>query len=397
MCIAIYKEIGQPIQKKKMYKRCFDKNPDGAGYAWYKDEKDVWVVTKGLMNFKSFWRSFNRASRKYDFTNRQVLVHFRVGTSGNRKGPDCTHPFPVTPHLDLMRHLKFETRNLVAHNGVIGPGFGTASDTMIGVRDYIDLLWELKNDDRAMALWKEHLKFEKCRWWMAEGAEVRMFGDWINSKTYQSHFSNVGYRPDPPKQEQLPTETVTATPFLDTSRAPLTHRYYRNGDYSEFCNVDNEWSWGLWMGANQTHYSSENVRKTDEADLTSPNEMMDYVECPASVMALLDKDGNILWDDDYSPAEDLPQCPSCLSEELTDSGMLYGDTGCTQCGCIFRADTGDIVLYDPEICKELKITMQCLTCHEQTTLNSWGECEQCGTILDATLAERRIKEQQNGR
>lgn len=394
MCIAVYKKIGQPVQKKKMYKRCFTKNPDGAGYAWWNEKKNVWVVRKGLMSFKSFWKAFNKDNNRLNFKDKQLLVHFRVGTSGNRKGPDCTHPFPITKELDLMRELQFETENLVAHNGVIGPGWGTASDTMMGVKDYIDLLWPLREDARVLALWKEHLKFDKCRWFIAEGKDVELFGTWINSTTYESTFSNNGYLPEEPKVETTPAvvDDDDAPPWKDT-HVPKTQRYYKHDDYSEFCDVDGEWSWGLWRGMNAGHYSAQDVK---EDDLTSPNEMADYVDCPASVMALLDKEGNILWDDDYTPAEDLPACPSCLSEELVDSGMLHGDKGCVSCGCVFKMDTGDIVLYDPSICKDLVVMLQCLTCHEQVTMTDDGECPDCGTILDPALAERRIKEQQNG-
>ncbi len=391
MCIAIYKEIGQSVQKKKMYKRCFRKNSDGAGFAWYNEEKDVWIVRKGLMNFKAFWKAFNHDNSAFNFKEKQLLVHFRVGTSGNRKGPDCTHPFPVTADLDKMRELQFETHDLIAHNGVIGPGWGTASDTMIGVRDYIDLLWDLKDDERAMAIWKEHLKFEKCRWFMAEGAEVHLFGDWKDSHTYQSRFSNDGYLPDPPKQETLPEKD---SPFRTINDVISTHRYYRHNAFLEFCDVDGEWSWDLWRGFNELTIAKDE-EKSEE--FTSPQEPMDYVEAPASVMALIDKNGDILWDDDYAPAEDLVACPSCLSEDITESGLLHGDSGCQECGCIFSAETGDIVLYDPSICENLKITMQCFTCHEQVLVNDWGECDICGTIIDPALAERRIKEQRNGR
>ncbi|MHA2063938.1 MAG: hypothetical protein ACXABY_06090 [Candidatus Thorarchaeota archaeon] len=392
MCIAVYKEEGQPVQKKKMYKRCFKKNNDGAGFAWWNKDKQVWVVKKGLMSFKAFWRTFNRDNNKLNFKEKQLLVHFRVGTSGNRKGPDCTHPFPVTKDLEEMRQLHFETPNLVAHNGVIGPGFGTASDTMIGVRDYIDLLWDMKKDERAVSIWKELLKFDKCRWFMAEGKDVRLFGTWIKSTKYESKFSNSGYLPEPVKTESLPA-TTTGANFGAGSVFVHTQRYYRNGNISKFCNTDGDWSWNLWKGFNHEHYSTI----TEDNNLTSPNEMQDYVEAPASVMALLDKDGNILWDDDYSPAEDLAACPSCLSENLVESELLSGDSGCADCGCVFQADTGDIVVYDPSICTELVVMMQCLTCHEQVQVNEYGECPDCGTILDPQLLERRIKEQQNGR
>jgi hypothetical protein len=395
MCIAIYKEVGQPVQKKRMYKRCFDKNPDGAGFAWFNEDKSVWVVKKGFMTFKAFWKTFNRASRKFNFKEKQLLVHFRVGTSGNRKGPDCTHPFPVTDDLAEMRELKFETEFLVAHNGVIGPGWATASDTMMGVKDYIDLLWDKRDDERALALWKEHLKFDKCRWFIAEGKKVNLFGTWVQSVTYESKFSNNGYLPDAPVQEQLPAIQGAAVdgnpPWWEKDDMPKTQRYYRHADFADFCDKDGDWSWGLWRGLNSQHYTV-----AEDANITSPNEMADYVECPASVMALLDKDGNILWDDNYAPAEDLPQCPSCFSENLIESGMLNGDMGCTDCGCIFKSDTGDIIVHDPSICKALTVMIQCLTCHEQVTMTNDGECPDCGTILDPVLAERRIKEQRNG-
>lgn len=400
MCIAVYKEAGQPVQKKKVYKRCFRKNPDGAGYAWYNEGKGVWVVRKGLMSFKKFWKAFNTDNNKINFTGKKLLVHFRVGTSGNRKGPDCTHPFPVSADLDDMRALQYETDRLVAHNGVVGPGCGTASDTMIAIRDHIDLLWDLLYDKdkekRATALLEELLEIKKCRWFIANKDDVTLFGTWSHSYEYDSKFSNRGYLPDTPLPPALPGLADGAAVDNDSPFVPpQTQRFVRQGDYSMYCDQQGEWSWDLWKEGNKQHYVYKDADK--DVELSSPNETHDYLDSPASVMALVDKDGNILWDDDYEPTKDLAQCPSCFSEDLTESGYIHGEMGCLSCGCVFEADTGNIVLFDPSICEDMKIYMKCETCGEQVQIDQYGECPHCGTILDAELAERRIKEQINAK
>ena len=47
MCIAILSEHGVEIPTEEVLKRCWNKNPDGAGYA-YLNKDNEWTVKKGI-------------------------------------------------------------------------------------------------------------------------------------------------------------------------------------------------------------------------------------------------------------------------------------------------------------------------------------------------------------
>jgi len=54
MCIAIISESGVKLPTKKVLKRCFINNPDGAGYGIFLLDSYEWECKKGFMTFKSF-------------------------------------------------------------------------------------------------------------------------------------------------------------------------------------------------------------------------------------------------------------------------------------------------------------------------------------------------------
>lgn len=108
MCIAIYKPEGIKIDKATL-ERCFNANPDGAGYM-YNDNKQL-HMHKGYFTFKEFYKDFKKHEDK------QAVIHFRIKTHGAINKDNC-HPFMVNNALGFV------------HNGVIS-GFGVEdmSDT----------------------------------------------------------------------------------------------------------------------------------------------------------------------------------------------------------------------------------------------------------------------------
>ena len=73
MCIAIYKPEGHLIPQETL-ERCFNANPDGAGYMFHKNDK--LYIKKGFFTFKEFWSSYKRDKSK------QTVIHFRIKTHG---------------------------------------------------------------------------------------------------------------------------------------------------------------------------------------------------------------------------------------------------------------------------------------------------------------------------
>ena len=109
MCIAIMKSENKKINKATL-KRCYDANPDGAGFM-FADNKKL-NVQKGYFTFKDFYKEYK------PHENKQVLLHFRIKTHGPIDKANC-HPFLVNSGLGFI------------HNGIIsGYGDNKESDTI---------------------------------------------------------------------------------------------------------------------------------------------------------------------------------------------------------------------------------------------------------------------------
>ena len=109
MCIAIMKSENKKINKATL-QRCYNANPDGAGFMYAKDKK--LTVKKGYFTFKDFYKEYKPHEDK------QVLLHFRIKTHGPIDKNNC-HPFLVNSGLGFI------------HNGIIsGYGNNKKSDTI---------------------------------------------------------------------------------------------------------------------------------------------------------------------------------------------------------------------------------------------------------------------------
>jgi hypothetical protein len=116
MCIAIYKPEGKEIERETL-ERCYDSNPDGAGYMFHKNDK--LYVKKGFFSFSEFWQSYRRDRTK------ECVIHFRIKTHGQINKDNC-HPYLVNDKFAFV------------HNGVIsGYTDNNKSDTWLFNEDVI--------------------------------------------------------------------------------------------------------------------------------------------------------------------------------------------------------------------------------------------------------------------
>jgi hypothetical protein len=384
MCIAIYKDAESAPVKRKVLKTCFDNNGDGAGYAYWDRKKKTWVAQKGFMTFTAFWKSFNaHGFQKKD----SYICHFRIGTSGNKRGPDCTHPFPVHADCEIMRKTEFETKNLVVHNGVHGPGDGTISDTMLAVRDWVYPLFPLMSDEtrseRIMDIMCEGLKMRNNRWLVTEGYEVTLIGDWKTDDETGLRFSNDGW-----KRERIATvnprypahgvhtrmnngtSTTSASESVPTGDGII--RCWSGDHKTKYLDERGNFKWIEWTDDYEHHMENmqlvtggvaPNEGEKDPADgMVSPHLSCAYKEEPVTVMGTIDSNGDCVWESSYDPAEDLLICPHCKEDKHLidpkdhynnpDAKAKLGDTICTRCGCIFMDEDGAIVGYDFALRKE---------------------------------------------
>jgi len=399
MCIVLYKPQETPVLKKKVYKRCFTKNSDGAGFAWWDEEDQTWQVQKGFMKFKHFWNAFN----KHQFTeNHIVITHFRIGTSGNRKGPDCTHPFPVTKDYDEMRMTEYSCPNIVFHNGVVGFGHDDKSDTMIAIKDYVNPLFPHMEEEGISEILGEVLEDGKCRWLITEGDDIFLYGKWLEDEKYgKTMFSNDGYKEPKAYTHPAPATTTDNHGIVYSYGGGTTRLYRSSAILQDFLGPDTLWDWMKWdkvqrmHGMESTDLVGFDPSESEPTGNVTPNEKLSFYDVPVTFTGYLDDEGNIILNEEYIASDDLPCCPSCGCEEHIDIQNGDGDRGCTQCGCVYELTTGEIIMYNPDLCvKDLDVL--CPVCDKEITTNDWGECPVCESILEARKAEAQIKEQRGG-
>jgi len=117
MCIIVVKPKNKQIQDKKILKRCFTINRDGAGYMYVNKEKKV-VIKKGFMKFEDFYKSVMKDYKENNLEKQNLIMHFRIGTSGKNK-LGCTHPFPITDNMNDLELTSCKTNIGICHNGIV--------------------------------------------------------------------------------------------------------------------------------------------------------------------------------------------------------------------------------------------------------------------------------------
>ncbi len=138
MCIAIYSPIGVKPPCEQYLRNSFENNPDGAGFAF--NMNGYVQICKGYMTFDSFIKAFERYDKQYGFTNKGVLIHFRIGTSGKNNKAN-THPFPITESVELLQKTDVKSNFALIHNGIISgvsiEDDKKLNDTMVFTRDIV--------------------------------------------------------------------------------------------------------------------------------------------------------------------------------------------------------------------------------------------------------------------
>ena len=107
MCIITIKPKNKKLQDKDILQTCFTRNPDGSGYMFVHD--NIVEIKKGYMTFESFYKDLIEDYNKYDLKNKNLVMHFRIGTSGQSK-LGCTHPFAITNDYDVLNMTNVKTK-----------------------------------------------------------------------------------------------------------------------------------------------------------------------------------------------------------------------------------------------------------------------------------------------
>lgn len=198
MCVVIVKTAEQKKPSKEFLKKAWDKNSDGAGIMYNKDNKVY--IEKGFMTFDKFWK---RASKLED--NMSIVYHFRIATHGARdkKG---THPFPITKNDTFLQQQFVKTNVGVAHNGIISLTSNypkeknkyNLSDTQLFIRDYLTTLTQLPNwynseivDNIIASLIGNSNKIAM----LYKNGAIKLYGNFVDVQGYKCSNNYFSYTP----------------------------------------------------------------------------------------------------------------------------------------------------------------------------------------------------------
>jgi hypothetical protein len=388
MCIAVYIPAGVKPPSKATFQRCFKSNDDGAGFGWYDSKKKLWEVWKGHMTFGAFWKAFREMNLDRKANSMPVVCHFRIGTSGKKEHPDCTHPFPVCDDYELMTRHRFAVPNIAIHNGVLGSGDGDASDTMVWIKKYVNPMLPYIKSNRMGEILGELIEDKSSRWLVTKRDEVLLYGAWTENENGVS-FSNDGYKSF---EEMYPHGTSYRRPawagrdggYQDPSnpydwmpkKVEMVHTIYRFSDYT----LSGEWCWAkfetyIQERNRQTSLIAENMAvlnsddgsaaSTSASEITSEEDKVwEIYDADQNVLGVVDNNGDILWDEvkeDRYQAQLEVQCISCGDKQnLVASPFSQGDYLCCRCGAVFCRNQKKVIMWDINTRKEWDETQKAL-------------------------------------
>jgi predicted glutamine amidotransferase len=138
MCVIIVKDKKDRLPSEGELKKCFEYNPDGAGFM-YTDNGKV-IIDKGYMTWKTFIKHYNKLVKKYDnFKDKCLVIHCRIGTGGGNNIHN-THGYPLTNSIEEMQKTYNTCDVGLMHNGVISdykPQEDYYNDTQEFIKEFV--------------------------------------------------------------------------------------------------------------------------------------------------------------------------------------------------------------------------------------------------------------------
>ena len=188
MCIIIHKPESVPCPQKNIIETCFYNNPDGAGMAILRPRAKEVEIHKGFMVLKDFLDFAACAATRDDI----VTYHFRITTSGGTNPHNC-HPFPISDNVKDLKALSITSRFAFIHNGVIGNGSPSLSDTQLYVKDVLARIQMKSLTKNIVDRIARETEGSRTVTIDAQYSYVAMTGKWINDKETGLSFSNSSY------------------------------------------------------------------------------------------------------------------------------------------------------------------------------------------------------------
>lgn len=189
MCIIAVKPKGIEMFPETTIREMFSRNPDGAGIMYSDGEKVL--CKKGFMDVESLLEFLSEG----DYINTDLVLHFRIGTSGKTDALNC-HPYPVFEE----NAAEFETQLAVAHNGILqryNPPIGSDyNDTQNFIKKILQKLPKNFVDDESYKLLVEEIissGYTNKLCFLSKDKYYLWGQGWIQDGDYW--YSNSSYKP----------------------------------------------------------------------------------------------------------------------------------------------------------------------------------------------------------
>lgn len=226
MCVILLSEKGKTAPTEEQIRKAFNKNPDGAGFA-YCDKSDGNKVKweKGFMCVEDLLARLRPLDQWTDTT---LAIHFRIGTAGKNDAHTC-HPFPISTVFGDLRKTSGEGAVLF-HNGVLSTG-GFADPLSSDTQDFVIAMAPMfKKYNKSVVRDKfiEEFVTGSRVLVMYDDNRIKMYGLWDKSDdgnllvsnksweyssyyTYGYGYGSYGYDYDHYKRPVTTTTTTTTT------------------------------------------------------------------------------------------------------------------------------------------------------------------------------------------
>lgn len=224
MCIIAIKPKNVKMFDDLTIETMFENNPDGAGYMYYDSKIKKVVISKGFMTLKELLKDL----RKKDFTKTNLVLHFRIGTSGFNNKMNC-HPYPIYE----KNKLECKTDIAMAHNGIlhgyIPPKTSDINDTQLFIKNVLSGLKKgFQYDTDKLMLIQELIGTNKFAF-LDSRNNITLIGNFIKDGDYI--YSNNTYKP----------QKIVYKPIKDLYKNTNNYDFWKDYD----CDSESEF-WKEW-------------------------------------------------------------------------------------------------------------------------------------------------------
>lgn len=308
MCVIAFSPKGCEAPTEQQIRDMFKANPDGAGFA-YNGKNGKVFYKKGFKTVEDLLKALSPLEQ---WTNKNLGIHFRIGTAGKNDEYTC-HPFKISTKYHELRRL--EGRGPVLfHNGIVGDGGNidkNSSDTQDFVAAFAPLFKKYnKSVNRDMWI-AEILGLNNKLLIMYDDNKFKAFGKWetdgdifvsnLNYKYYKysSDYYNYSSYKYPYK---TPSSTTTAVVKAEEKKdTEVEKRTFDEDDVLKDGTPDNyardDWDLGYEDGGYSEFWAKkeyEQEKKLAEK-LYAKVDMENYLELEEGELAIL-----LDWADEYT-------------------------------------------------------------------------------------------------